>query len=134
MRSGTTGSVTSRGARPARRPRSPSLEAHLRDLGASTHGLEGTRGLGGDLGGGRAGALQARRERHAETCRVRGGDQLFRIGAALPLESRGERVVALERPGPGGVVAVAVLKLAVPCGARGAGWHPGVSVLGWAAM
>ncbi len=67
------------------------------------------------------GRLEAGGQRHAETGRVRGRDQLFGVGALLALEAGAERVVAAEGAGGRGEVAAPGAQPAFPDGAGATG-------------
>src|SRR4029077_3665409 len=85
------------------------------DAKALAFRLQRDGGLGAEVGGSEAAALQLERQRHGETAGMRGGDELLGIGALLVLEARFERVGGLvENAGVGRELAVSGAAGAAP--------------------
>src|SRR2546430_6126871 len=98
-------------------------ERHLGDLGPAVDHFHGACGCGLDARHRLAGLFQSGRESHAETGRVRRGDQLFGVRTLRPFEPGGEGVRPAERAAPGAGVSLAVLELAFPDGGGLTRWH-----------
>src|SRR4029077_527725 len=90
-------------------------QSRAADLEAFAFRLERNRGLGGELGGSKAGSLHPECESHGEATSVRRGDELFGVGAFLVFEPGPERIRCIhEDAGLRGKIATARATRATP--------------------
>src|SRR5271155_2316151 len=91
------------------------VEMDLGDGEAGVGLLQRDRRSGADALGGEVGGAELSAERHAEASGVRGGEQLFRVGAYAVLKARAEAVLrVLERAALGADAAFTVFESTVP--------------------
>src|SRR6266851_6440567 len=98
---------------------SDEIEMTLGDAEAVSDFFEGDGGGGFKFLRGETGIAELRGKRHGEAARVRGGEQLFGIGAHAVFKTGAERILCLfQRAAIGGNGALTAFQIALPDGAR----------------